>query len=501
MPFFGVNRNTTDPVYLFKDKKEETELIAIDEPYWKMSRYAYKISNRWKGGKLNIKCVLGEDGNTMTLTVSSPDQPDFHYPDNIYVIGDFNDWKIPSPADANGAVILDKRRMYEKDGTEMRFFNSSPGNIPSGKARYVYYYVDPVTKKDRFLEGIGTPFEIHAGKGGSFEANIRQRFPNLETAKENPFEIVNYTGEELRFEVRFDGEKDYPNQTTVNWPSSPDIDLPDLYVQIKEGNNVRFEKAELGTDNKYYISQFYIHEDCEITLVPYDNQEDIEYWGVHDAAPAKAGSTSMYHIIPYGEPLYISHQCSTSDNAAFTFVSVAINKINNLIEVETDLFNPDAIEDVWLIKMNTGSDRSMDKTDAGIFETSWHYGYEDPFYFKTELNGWTNVGSLGSSLKQYFYKWVDFNETDHTYNSEIILNGRGVWTPPEECEDGWIKIRIDLHTLTLTVTDLNQNGVEDVMDDDESSVRYFNLQGFPVENPSKGMFIRFRNGKSEKILL
>ena len=47
-----------------------------------------------------------------------------------------------------------------------------------------------------------------------------------------------------------------------------------------------------------------------------------------------------------------------------------------------------------------------------------------------------------------------------------------------------------------------QSGVEAVTtDNDDTAVKYFNLQGMPVEKPSGGIFIRQQNDKANKVLI
>ena len=123
---------------------------------------------------------------------------------------------------------------------------------------------------------------------------------------------------------------------------------------------------------------------------------------------------------------------------------------------------------------------------------------EPEFRFKTDLNGWVAEGCLGSGQADFSYETVNFS--DKVYRTPIWLDGLGNWRLPDWEKDGQVKMRVDLNNLTLLLTDLSTNAIEEVAEDSALPARYYNLQGQPVEHPAEGLYIRVRGGKSEKVI-
>lgn len=121
------------------------------------------------------------------------------------------------------------------------------------------------------------------------------------------------------------------------------------------------------------------------------------------------------------------------------------------------------------------------------------------FRFFTELLGWTNIASLGSKDEDFFCQPVAL--TDEYEPQPITKKANGNWGMMNETQgwkSGWVDIRVDLKNL-LVYFRQTTSGVDGIEAETAGREDWYTLQGIKVDSPSKGLYIRVRNGKGEKV--
>lgn len=499
--------NTT-PINIFKDKSASVALVCNEKtPYIR----TISISN-WEGGDITIECSFDEEYDTIHMTLSGPGQPAKPDTPSIFVIGEFNDWQLPTGSSLNGAVSVNILNSYAVGNNYEEEFTSGPARIPAGKARYVYYYRNTVTGGDIFIGGPGYRYFIYdCGSDSKFiyqSINSSQVYDDLESARNKPFEIANYTGDELFFRCGFYIASCEPYGASVSWEGAPANDMPALNVLVSaNGVNTIFPTEENGPYFRSWYGSVVGPYDLLFTTAQNPGDAEGAIWGVDDSFTMKVKGRREGSLVSGGAAIHVD------GNLYPTPISVSIDYITHIVTVETYGYDPSLVENVWVIGYMSGwpspTPANEDKfpcltaVEPGVFEgivecPAAGSDNEPEFRFKTDLNGWVAEGCLGSGEADFSYREVFF--TDNVYSTYIVRDGLGNWRLPDWTTSGQVKMRVDLNNMELTLTDMSSSAIEEVADDSLLPERYFNLQGQPVENPGRGLYIRVRGDKSEKVL-
>lgn len=503
------------PIYPFCDHNIETKLVTS---YDTNPSYPVNVQN-WKGGKITFTCTLDESAKEIKLTLITPDQPTTPpYPDNIYVIGEFNDWAIPSASSDNGAIKMTKA----DDFLKYHYYVARNTAIPSGKAQFIYYYVDPADNKAKFVEGCNytqptgiykLPEDNTYGKYGDWN-NIDFIHENLSDARAKATNIINYTGPDLSFQLDWRLEQAVPNGTIISWENAPVNDINNLYLYIE--NIDTGEKSLVAPDdnNQWNVAfKKHITGNVRIWLTESNTLPIENKWGTYSDTDSsfKYGTIDYTYCIPDGKPITMnlgnsyghifmiftkgSHQIYFHSSPAEYYNAEKLYVIGYLSEWRPPIENYASFFP------------TLERVSDGIYEGTVNFpstsgmSLTDPqFRLHYKLNDWGNPGSIGVSYDES--NPVNISFTDSQYSSTIITDAKGNWRLPEWKIDGDIKLHVDFNTMTMTLTNLSPNSVKEIESKDMNApVLYFNLQGQRVINPSNGIFIRVQGAKSEKVIL
>ncbi len=230
---YGTYEYSSQSMSLFSDHTREVKLIKNASPL--------RVIN-WEGGKITFTCTLDKSTETMNLTLITPDQPATPpCPDNIWIIGDFNDWAVPSASSDNGAIKMTKHDNF----LNKPYYIAPNAAIPSGKARFIYYYLDPADNTAKFIEGsqltqvVGMYRcnESSTGFLSSYWDLNRTTYihihDNLSDARAKATNILNYTGPDLSFELFWKLDRETPEACDIYWEDAPVNDVNNLYLYIE----------------------------------------------------------------------------------------------------------------------------------------------------------------------------------------------------------------------------------------------------------------------------
>lgn len=493
-------------INVFKDKSATVELVNDEITYFTSNVY---VSN-WMGGEVTVACTLNETDHTVSMTISGAGQPAMPEMPSVYVIGEFNDWQLPTATELNGAVSLDMT--YETEPNYIMEFSSTRFPIPAGKAKYVYYYKNTVTGEDTFIGGPGSAFSIF-DNGIQASKIVHQRVMDSQlhsgpiSARHHPFEIVNYTGDDLFFQCGIYMASCEPYTTTVGWNDAPVNEMPALNVLIGgNGHESLFLTSADSPTVRSWSGKIIGPFDLSFTTAHTPGDADAIRWGVEEPFNMTVRDSHQAHLVSGGGAIHVD------GNSSGTPVTVSIDYNTHTVTVTTSGFDASLIEKVWVIGYMSGwpspTTANEDKfpcltaVEPGVFEGIVDCpaadGGDPEFRFKTELNGWVAEGCLGSGEADFSYREVFF--TDNVYSTYIVRDGLGNWRLPDWTTSGQVKMRVDLNNMELTLTDMSSSAIEEVADGSLLPERYFNLQGQPVENPGRGLYIRVRGDKSEKVI-
>lgn len=240
---------------LFNDKDCSLELSSI------YSSNACCIN--WYGGEITIeigKRVTDGDPSYFAtlLPASQPDMP--KVPDQIYVIGDFNNWQVPTAYADNGALPIAKSSQ-----DDLYVYYNQQVEIPSGKANFAFYYDSPAVGEPLFA-GItyndwntAPPFTFYKMPDGT------NRLVGFGTRLSNsiddicPAVLTNYTDNKLYLPVHYslvDGG--YPSYLLIRWDDAPVYDLPTEYYMLYEKQDGTREILPMDGDvpsNGYFYTK------------------------------------------------------------------------------------------------------------------------------------------------------------------------------------------------------------------------------------------------------
>lgn len=138
---------------LFGDVPYEVDLVCENESENIRINEAAEFQN-WKGGDLKISVKWDNFVNGIhypLLTVVGVGQPDFGvFPENLYLIGDFNDFKLPDSSGNNGAIELP----HQPGARTFRYEGSL--YVEAGKGDFLIY-IPEFGKGKNCFEGIASP--------------------------------------------------------------------------------------------------------------------------------------------------------------------------------------------------------------------------------------------------------------------------------------------------------------------------------------------------------
>lgn len=463
-------------------------------------------------GPVTISCKLDDNGE-MEMQVTAPGWTKAPTPpEEIYLVGDFNDWQFPSGSNSNGALVF-RAEDEENPGNFVVSKNFEAGDVSFGLAykananANVYYAIPPLDE---------VPFTVLNRADGSLKRYYYTYTVSSGAFKRKgqKFNIRDFHGGNLTFEINTD-----LNECTYYSESAPALNLPDNMYAVITADGGEPELIQMwNSDSKEWVTHSgntqiisFKGRECSVFFTSENstNPADDKIWGFADDASISKEFTQN-SFIKGGKPLNISFDSRTK-------VKMMLYVYENIITstTETDIRDLPYIylngyQVNWPTPTEANADQliKIENNGNGVFEGEIECPYQEPnsygesnmqFRFFTGLEGWTYMYSLGSALEDFYCYNVYMDETPRTY--DIIEQGLGNWGLCN-WDGGRVKLSVDLNNMKLTISDASA-AVEQVETDstDTGEAIYYNMQGMRVDGPVKGLVIKTVNGKATKMIV
>ena len=482
-----------------------------------------KIAN-WQGGTMTISMKWAQtysgDYIPQILAIKGSNQPEAPVVPDIYIIGDFNNWRLPDTTSDNGAL----KTVYDKfDLVSMQFFIDEyfkAGNIRFALCKYDKeaneyeylkldsYYDCPFTlyklsvndQKYIFLSGewisSSNPESlatvINDWQGGNIIMRINEYYDGtIEATVFNDSDVITEFPSDIYILLEYNGTKEI----------IPVANIAEHYFEAWAncyGQDVSITFTSENSENPN-------PENCwgiEKTLADYGIDDTNSYGRLF---LVKGGKPFSYNFENSGE-LYVNVDFSLSQ----AVVSLTFRNTGRMYvvgEVEKD-----GVANQWLEPAEKNADFynkyfRLTETSPGVFEGTYYIpesGSSLPnFRFYWGLTGWDGGASLGSG-------WDDFNSYEVNLNQgqvvlDYVVGGKGNWSPGlgSTWESNYVKMKVDTYyqTITLELTDDPSGGAPDIEYVSESSECWYTLQGIKVKEPQSGIYIHVKDGKSSVRIL
>lgn len=481
------------------------------------------VSN-WKGGTLEVKAKYtpanGDYDATIDLTLVGPGQPALApLPAKAYVIGDFNNWAVPTPTSSNGAYVLPQMangydRYYATDFTPA-----------AGPFRFVYCTLSEEDGSPLFYGSNMPPFTLARYPQSPYAAAdmyISSPEPCTRVEDAAPIEILNWNGSgTLDFEFFFDRMG-----ADVIWQGCPTVEeeMP-RYAIITVGDNAPYV-YDMGADGSGFVDlrdtgrEFSVLFSTENSVNP--SAENV--WGAPDAEVLENPEGVYSRIVKGGHPYIVKGKrnidyCSINVRWNNKLVYVYATLTPSFEEADMVFINGYLVDGGFPTPIEKNKDLFADyqltKTAHGIFEGTFYFPeakipeYDDQpkaqFRFFTGFRGWTSETSIGSFSEDFYCEMVEF-DSNGEYTFPLVIHGLGnwglgTWGEGGSWEGGWLKVTVNLIDNILTLKKAENGAVEGITDDTDAPARWYNLQGVEVQNPSNGLYIRKTSKGSTKVLV
>ena len=475
----------------------------------------------WAGGTLEVKAwyipANGDGQASLRLLLNGPGQPALPpLPAKAYVIGDFNNWAVPTPSSSNGAYVLPQMEYgYER-------YYATDFTPAAGPFRFVYCTLSEEDGSPLFYGSNFPPFTLARYPQSPYAAAdmyIHSPEPCTRIEDAAPIEILNWNGSgTLDFEFFFDRMG-----ANVIWQGCPTVEeeMP-RYAIITVGDNAPYvydmEAEDPGCVSLRDVGrEFKVLFSTENSLNPSPDN----VWGMPDDSVVPdnvfEGGWTYVRIVKGGKPYVVRGERDMRGGSIIIFwdkklVAVSAPLVPSLEDADMVFMNGYMVPWASPSESNRGlfDDFQLVKTDRGIFEGVFYFPEatlvgEAQFRFFTDFQGWIYETSIGSVIDDCNQIPVDFNN-DGVYTGPLVPGGCGNWllTASDDngfWEGGWLKVTVNLLDNMLTLKKTENGAVDGIIDDTDAPARWYNLQGVEVHNPSNGLYIRKTSKGSSKILL
>ena len=420
----------------------------------------------------------------------------------VWMIGEFNEWQVPTETDNNGARKLDINSLDQTYVEYVYEFYSS-----EIKPKIVFYYMDP-EGKGIFVCSFFPPVSLYGSTSNpnAQYATVPMLTENLEIAKDNPYEVINVDDNRGQWYAVFVWNIDAsePYACGLIWDGAPFDNPLSSYSQKlcieSDSGEIRLDYNALNTEYDDY--EFVIAEDSKIHLEVGDYRWSCDQGYI----PKLANNSETFHIGPSEDPIEIN--CDR-----LTKVKAVVYKNWHIMDVWTEPVDVDETDCLyivgyyndwqWLNDVNTDGFKKLERIAPGVYEAIVNFpGVPDDekalFHFIRKIDGDQTEYSLGAALYDTTAQ-VEFNEKGE-YESPITWSGVGNWQFTDWGLNAKVNVRVDLNNLTLHLTNMDLAGRESATLN-ESACIYYNLLGCRVDNPIKGIYIRVNGTNIEKVRL
>ncbi|MDE7403043.1 MAG: hypothetical protein K2M87_06495 [Muribaculaceae bacterium] len=483
----------------------------------------------WKGGKLEMRISWAvSDAGDKYLPIMSMrglNQPAAPALPKMYAVGDFNDWKIPTSTSANGA--LDLTTSYASLAINgQKLMDRNAGNI---EMAFCCLNADGKCLMYKTSNEFKAPFTLYNYPGGDQYYSIYGRWTESSDPQNCKILIKDWKGGSFNTSVNIPYQS--TDETVINFdiistPVQPALGTMYLLFDY----NGEKEIKEIGDYTRLWgFVEGAPGEEVSMLLTNEDslNPAPENCWGIKSALEYygfdRKNRTGDLELVRGGYPISMTFDDGGLINADF-YLNASV------VKVFTDYYTPADLPEKLYICGNVASDNdgeliwnnfhspsesnrevydkyfSLEKIDGAIYHgTFWmnsepdEYGNPPQFRLFTGLNGWVNETSLGSGYADFTYEEVDLN-SGYSGPWTIVKGGLGNWAPTVSNgrEGNWIELYVDMNYISLYFY-LKDSGVDDIYQDSQVDGKdlWFNLQGIQVENPSNGIYIHVKGGKSQ----
>lgn len=423
-------------------------------------------------------------------------------PDRVYIVGDFNDWALPEADDAHGALALEK-------SSDANDIFAGDVTIPAGALSFKMFYFDPASNEGILLGSQAGQFALcadEAGQGAEVTLEYHKAY------SDDAPTIVNWTGGTLNISYAYKSKR---GNATVRWTDAPVNTFTSSMWLIADTEFGQFagQPSVSESDPNIITYEFVVNSLKKIYLSPSAEPADSDIkWGFYDAFNPAYYNQGV--LVPNGNCLEFP------ENQTVLFTLEVNIKNHSYTYHGARIIRPiTSIENIYLVGNITNwmspimgnedfyNDFKLERVAPAVFEGTFEFvglegDWETPssqFRFFMELDGWDSSSQLGSGYEDF--RMVPINLDLGPYNGYYFMGGKSNWCIVDLWEPKTVTLLVNLNTQEVTFADV-QNGVSDVKADAvQGEVRWFNLQGQPVANPTNGIFIKAHGSTVSKVFV
>ena len=485
--FFGTYSNAPTAIY---SDVEWSQLLGRGMDYGDIS-----ILN-WAGGTLTLqaKYTLEGEYGSIVLFGSGSNQPVAPaMAKEMWVIGDFNDWKLPEGDNANGALSF-----------PMTTYGVYLGGVtfPKGTHSFAVCYQDPESKEwtkyytNKFSAAPFTLCRIEEALPAMYPLTLLEsdnEYANVPTLRD-------WNGTDIIFNVNYN-ETSYKS-LFLSSESADVVNVPATFYTLYSINGGDWQSVLYPGDGYEDV----MGNDIRLLFSEKPASEGVDFasaYGVMDGWNNEMDVTadidnffSSGVLMPLqkgGKPILLK---STNKEFKLNFAAVRWDAMQADITVvkkpepPTDLYLIGSIQG-WNV---TNGDMKFEKLNEGVFFGK--FPVNDPgdvmFRIYSQLGNW-DEGSYGS----FEY---DGDNLDITipYGGWIV-SGKGNWNVTNFTGE-YIYVTVDINLMTISVA--NESGVQLVGNESSKTVEgIYDLNGLRHDTLRPGInIIRYTDGTAAKVL-
>lgn len=380
--------------------------------------------DNWLGGELEISITLHDEGWIIRLKGS--DQPTFGViPDKVWLIGSFNDFKLPTPYDDNGAIPI------SKSTDQLLYVEETSVSLPAGDVEMRLYVPELGS-----LSGINigasqqidwTPenLRLHGAESATLYRSVPNGFGGVSYCgqPESPrnFVLRDWSGGKIaNIAVKFhsDSPERFAASFSIGSYEGKQIEIPNPLYLIKEQRGAKPELVEIVHNQYYYFDIDFGNDGYSFLLTSEKSltPDPANCWGaIDDKTHSVALHEGNYHevgtmYLPFQKGSVKPMTVNTSNASGFISTLFNIYSSNIELSYNLDFFN---VNELYLIgslngdpgsggwDINDGSMKLEYKGD-GIFTGAFPVVIPEnvQFRFFTALGDW-DAYSIGASYQNF----------------------------------------------------------------------------------------------------
>lgn len=479
---------------MYSDREWRVSLPSAASYYYGMN---INIRN-WAGGTLTLKAHFESD-DELILEASGTNQPTFPIcPDNIYLIGSFNDYKLPDADSDNGALAIPLADSMTGD-------YSGAVKLPEGNVEFKVYIPPFSLYEDGLQAGVSSGYApVFLARPSEDDTCVKTISLNYYDESCYPAVIGGWNGTEINFTYN----AIEPILLDVEAPDAPVVEpLTEMYmVWSADGGEKQIAPMTKSSISMYDMTvdlKGFDGEKLEVIFTRENSVTPAVYYG----APAELSEGFSFTGEPihwYAEDLYAAENTSPllfNLNDEFTWdFSYRFNAVANYVSVTASAYTPSVYDELYLIgALGGGGDwdifdenRKLEKIEKNVFYGEFPVLIDTPtFRFYTSLGDW-DAGSVGSQSD-------DMPITITLPYAGHCEMGKGSWAV-DGFEGDIIKITVNLNTFEVFFIS-ESSSVEEIYDGARKIIGIYDLSGSSRKSLCSGVnIVRYSDGTVSKVI-